>query len=304
MRLSGLRAFMGILAVIMVGMLVAISPGLAYGQSIFQIKGSDTMVNMVQRLAEVYMKTHPGTSLAVTGGGSGTGIAALINGKVDIANSSRAIKEKEVEQAKARGVSPVGFVIAMDGLSVITHESNPLDSLTVEQIGRIFKGEVTNWKQVGGPDLLISLYGRQSNSGTFVYFRERVLKGDYSQRMKRMNGNAQIVEAVKRDRAAIGYVGVGYVKDEASGKVVAGIKPLAIRSKAGAPAASPLDAEAVKAGHYPLARPLNQYTNGEPKGAILDFIRWETGEEGQRVAVEMGFFPITTHYARQNAKSL
>jgi len=304
MRQSRLREVLRIYVMVTVGMLLAIIPSLAFGGGFLQVKGSDTMVNVVQRLAEVYMETHPGASLAVTGGGSGTGIAALINGKVDVANSSRAIKSKEVKKAKARGIDPVGFAIAMDGLSVITHESNPVNFLTVEQIGRIFKGEITNWKQVGGPSLAISMYGRQSNSGTFVYFRDHVLKGDYSTRVKRMNGNAQIVEAVRRDRGGIGYVGVGYVKDMATGSLVKGLKPLLIRQAAGAPAASPLDTEAVKSGHYPLARPLFQYTNGKPTGAVRDFIRWETGQEGQRVAVEMGFYPITVHYAKQNEKNL
>lgn len=291
-------------ALILVGTLLAVLPSLVFGENYLQVKGSDTMVNLVQRLSEVYMEGHPGASLAVTGGGSGTGIAGLINGKVDIADASRAIKGKEVKTAEERGIKPVGFVIAMDGLSVITHASNPVDFLTVDQVGRIFKGEITNWRQVGGPDLAISAYGRQSNSGTFVYFRDHVLKGDYSAKVKRMNGNAQIVEAIRRDKGGIGYVGVGYVKNTETGDVVEGLKPLMVRQGPGAPAASPLDAEAVKSGHYPIARPLFQYTNGTPKGAVADFIRWETGEEGQKVAVEMGFYPITLTYAKQNEKNL
>lgn len=298
------REILRVWALVLVGALLAVTPSLVFGQSYLQVKGSDTMVNLVQRLSEVYMEGHKGASLAVTGGGSGTGIAALINGKVDIADASRSIKDKEVQKAKERGISPVGFVIAMDGLSVITHESNPAEFLTVDQVGRIFKGEITNWKQLGGPDLAISMYGRQSNSGTFVYFRDHVLKGDYSAKVKRMNGNAQIVEAVRRDKGGIGYVGIGYVKDTETGRVVKGLKPLMIRKGPGAPAASPLDPEAVRSGAYPIARPLFQYTNGTPKGAIADFIKWETGEEGQKVAVEMGFYPITVTYAEENAKKL
>jgi phosphate transport system substrate-binding protein len=274
------------------------------GGGFLQIKGSDTEVNLVQRLAEVYMEKHPSAFIAVTGGGSGTGIAALINGKLDIADSSREIKAREIEQARARGVEPVGFVIAMDGLSIIVPSSNPVKSLTVEQVGRIFRGEITNWNQLGGPDMPISIYGRQSNSGTFVYFRDHILKGNYSSRMKRMNGNAQIVEAVRRDRAGIGYVGVGYVKDEATGQAVKGIKPLIISREKGAPGASPLDAAAVESGEYPVARPLNQYTNGKPTGAVREFISWEISEEGQKVAVEMGFFPITPKYREQNRRNM
>ncbi len=286
-------------AIIVCGIL-SMSPSLSLGGGFLQVKGSDTMVNLVQRLAEVYMEKHPSASIAVTGGGSGTGIAALINGKLDIADSSRKIKAKEIDRARARGIEPVGFVIAMDGLSVITHSSNPLESLTVEQVGRIFRGEITNWNQIGGPDMPISLYGRQSNSGTFVYFRDHILKADYSSRMKRMNGNAQIVEAVRRDHGGIGYVGVGYVKDQSTGQAVEGIRPLIISREKGAPGVSPLDAAAVESGEYPIARPLYQYSNGKPTGAAGDFIRWETGQEGQKVAVEMGFFPIAAEYREQN----
>lgn len=301
---SRLKDVFRIWALILAGTLLAVLPSLVFAETFLQVKGSDTMVNLVQRLSEVYMEAHPGTSLAVTGGGSGTGIAALINGKVDVANSSRSIKSKEVDKAKAHGIEPLGFVIAMDGLSVVVHEASPIHTLTVDQVGSIFKGEITNWRQVGGPDLPISMYGRQSNSGTFVYFRDHLLKGDYSAKVKRMNGNAQIVEAVRRDRSGIGYVGVGYVQDKATGAVVKGLKPLKISLKTGAPAASPLDPEAVRSGTYPIARPLFQYTNGRPKGDVADFIRWETGEEGQKVAVEMGFYPITVTYAKQNEKNL
>lgn len=304
MRRDGYKQVLRIWTMLLVGALLAATPALVSGQTFIQVKGSDTEVNLVQRLAELYMEDHPGVAFAVTGGGSGTGIAALINGKVDIANSSRAIKDKEIEQARARGVEPVAFVIAMDGLSVIVHESNPLESLTVDQVARIFKGEITNWNQVGGPDLAITMYGRQSNSGTYVFFRDDVLKGDYSGRVRRMNGNAQIVEAVRRDKSGIGYVGVGYVKDEETGSPVEGLKPLKIRRAAGAPAASPLDPEAVCSGDYPIARPLYQYTDGAPTGVVADYIRWVMGEEGQKVAVEMGFYPITAKYAEQNKKNL
>lgn len=298
------REVLRIWVMVLVVTLLVVTPSLVFGEAFLQVKGSDTMVNLVQRLSEVYMEGHKGASLAVTGGGSGTGIAALINGKVDLADASRSIKDKEVKKAEERGISPVGFVIAMDGLSVITHASNPLNFLTVNQIGSIFKGEITNWKQLGGPNMPISMYGRQSNSGTFVYFRDHVLKGDYSAKVKRMNGNAQIVEAIRRDRGGIGYVGVGYVKNTETGAVIKGLKPLMVRKGSGAPATSPLDPEAVKSGHYPIARPLFQYTNGTPKGAIADFIKWEMGDEGQKVAVEMGFYPITVTYAEENAKKL
>ncbi len=262
-----------------------------------QIKGSDTLINLVQRLAEVYMQKNPGKYIAITGGGSGTGIAALINGKCDIANASRLMKSKEITQANERGISPKRAVIAMDGLSVITNGQNPVDGLTMEEIGRIFRGEITNWKEVGGDNMSIALYGRQSNSGTFVFFRDAVLKGDYSQKMKRMNGNAQIVEAIKQDVSAIGFVGVGYVKNEG------GLNVVKVASRPGADYASPLNAIDVKTGKYPISRPLNQYINGRAEGAIRDFIAFELSEEGQEIVQEEGFFPIPDEYKRFNSKS-
>jgi phosphate transport system substrate-binding protein len=269
-----------------------------WAQDMLQIKGSDTLINLVQRLAEEYMEKYPGEYIAVTGGGSGTGIAALINGKCDIANASRLMKSKEVEQANGRGVDPKRVVIAMDGLSVIVHKDNPVDRLTMDQIGKIFRGEVTNWREVGGKDAPITLYGRQSNSGTFVFFRDAVLKADYSQKMNRMNGNAQIVEAVRQDVSGIGYVGVGYVKD------VQGLTVLKVASSAKADYASPLSTSDVKSGKYPIARPLNQYINGSPQGKVKAFLDFELSAEGQRIVEEEGFFQVPQEYEEFNAKSL
>ena len=272
--------------------------GGAHARGMLQIKGSDTLINLVQRLSEVYMETNPGKYIAVTGGGSGTGIAALINGKCDIADASRNMKAKEVDQARSAGVDPRRIVIALDGLSVIVNKDNPVTGLTMDQIGKIFRGEITNWKDAGGEDMPVNLYGRQSNSGTFVLFMDMVLKGDYSPRMKRMNGNSQIVEAIKADKTGIGYVGVGYVKN------AEGITVLGVASKAGAPYASPLNSEDVNSGRYPIARPLNQYVNGEPKGDVLEFIKFELGPEGQKIVEEEGFFPIPKEYAEANKKNL
>lgn len=263
-----------------------------------QIKGSDTMVNLVQRLAEVYMEQNPGKQVAVTGGGSGTGIAATINGKCDIANASRGMKESEVSQAMAKGVNPTRIVIAMDGLSVITHGSNKIDRLTVDQLGKIFRGEKTNWSEVGGADMPITLYGRQSNSGTFVFFMDNVLKGDYSPRMNRMNGNSQIVAAVKNDPSAIGYVGVGYVK-----KSQAGLKVLKVARNATAVYGDPLNENDVKSGVYPIARPLNQYVDGVPSGAVKEFLAFELGAGGQKVVEELGFFSVPKDYQEYNKKA-
>lgn len=263
------------------------------------IKGSDTCVNLVQRLAEVYMESHR-VPIAVTGGGSGAGIAALINGTIDIANSSREIKEAEIKQAKARGIEPVEFAIAVDGLSIIVHQANPVKQLTIDEVGRIFKGEITNWSQVGGPNRPITLYGRQSNSGTYVFMQEHVLKGDYSPRMNQMNGNAQIVEAVRRDQSAIGYVGVGYVEGAAG----QGLTVLAISGAKGKPAYSPLKRANVETGAYPIARPLLQYSKGKPVGAAREFILWELSPAGQQVVVQEGFFPVGKEAMARNMAHL
>ena len=186
-------------------------------------------------------------------------------------------------------------------MALIVHHSNLVDSLTLDEVARIYKGEITNWKDVGGPNLDISLYGRTSASGRYIYFRDNVLKGDYSPEMKGMVGTAHIVEAVKRDKAGIGYVGIGYVVDE-QGKVVSGIKVLNLARDKDAPAVTPLDAENVKSGLYPLSRPLYQYTNGKPKGKILEFIRFELSKEGQELVSREGYYPVSPEYMEMNRR--
>ena len=176
-------------------------------------KGSDTLLVLAQRWAEEYMKTHRNVQIAVSGGGSGTGIAALINGQIDIADASREMTQKELEQAKANGINPVEWKVALDGITAIVNPSNPTTQLTIEQLGLIYRGNVTNWKELGGPDLRIVTYGRQSNSGTYVYWKERVLGNkDYRADMQSLNGNSDIVDAVSKDKAGIGYVGIAYAE--------------------------------------------------------------------------------------------
>lgn len=280
-----------------IGIMVSLAIN-AYAQEMIQIKGSDTLINLVQRLAESYMEKNPNKVIAITGGGSGTGIAALINGKCDIANASRLMKDKEIAQAQENGVDPKRIVVAIDGLSVITNIKNRVNKLTVDEVGKIFRGEVTNWKELGGDNIPITLYGRQSNSGTYEFLRGVVLKGDYSSQMRRMNGNAQIVEAVKQDISGIGYVGVGYVKNEK------GVNVVNIATRAGTEYVSPLNLNDVKSGKYPITRPLNQYIDGVPLGDTLDFILFELSEEGQRVVEEEGFFSLPDEYREFNNRSL
>jgi len=273
-------------------------------KKMLQIKGSDTMVNLVQILAEEYMAKNPGTALAVLGGGSGTGITAIINQTCDIANHSREWKQKEIDLAWEKGVKPRFFVIAVDGLSIIVHESNPLAKLTVEELSAIYRGEIKNWKMVGGPDKPVSLYGRQSNSGTYVFMQEHVLGNkNYSTDMKEMNGNAQIIEGILQDEGGIGYVGVGYLFDK-DGKVRKGIKVLNVAKDSKSQAYSPLDRAAVDTGDYPVARPLYQATKGKPDGVAAAFIAWETGPEGQIIVEREGFFTIGAKYKEQNEKDI
>jgi phosphate transport system substrate-binding protein len=272
-------------------------------KELIQIKGSDTLINLVQKLAEDYMAKYKDTDIAVTGGGSGTGIAALLNQKTDIADASRSIKGKEVKKAESKGIKVISAVIAMDGLSVITNESNPVKNLTVDQVGKMYRGEITNWKDIGGPDLKVTLYGRQSNSGTFVFFRKAVVKADYSQKMLRMNGNSQIVEGVRSDKGGIGYVGVGYVKDKKTGGVVKGINVIMIAKDAHSAPGSPLDTQAVVTGTYPLVRPLFQYMDSNIKPSAKKFVEWELSKTGQDIAVEMGFYPVTEKYKKSNMKN-
>ncbi len=288
------------ISVVLCGLLI--TTGLYAAGRLVQVKGSDTMVNLVQILAEQYMEKKPGEAIAVTGGGSGVGIAALINGTVDIADHSRSLKDKEYASCKENGVVPTTIVIGIDGLSVIVNGKNPLDSLSMEDIGRIYLGQLSVWKQVGGPDKGITLYGRQPNSGTYDFFLEHVLGNkDYSPKMKQMNGNAQIVEAVKADEGAIGYVGVGYLFDE-SGAVQKGIKVLKVSHKGG-PAYSPLNKDDVRAGRYPIARPIFQTFNGTPKATVKDFIAFELGPDGQKIVEDEGFFTVAGQYLEDNKKA-
>jgi phosphate transport system substrate-binding protein len=266
--------------------------GLLLGAKMIQIKGSDTMVNLVQILAEEYMAKEPGTPIAVLGGGSGTGITGLINQTCDIANSSREWRPKEIDQAWDKGVSPRPFIVAVDGLSIVVNEKNPVEQLSKAQVGALYRGEIKNWQAVGGAKLAVSLYGRQSNSGTYVFMQEFVLGNkNYSTDMKEMNGNAQIIEGILQDEGAVGYVGVGYLFDE-NKQIRKGLKVLKISTEANGTGYLPTDKAAVDSGAYPIARPLFMATAGKPKGAIAAFLQWVVGPEGQAIVEREGFFVV------------
>jgi len=260
------------------------------------VKGSDTILNLVQNLAEAFSTAQPDVTVSVTGGGSGVGINAIMSSETDIADASRSIKSKEITTARSNGVNPTEYVIAIDGVCIIVNASNSVEKLTLDQFSQLYQGKIANWSQVGGPNKKVSLYGRQPSSGTFVYVRDEAVKAEYSASMRQMNGNAQIVEAVKGDEGGIGYVGVGYAREQ-------GIKVLKL-SKDGNNYYSPLDKSAVDAGTYPLARPLFQYTNGKAKGDARAFIQFELSEAGQKIVSDQGFYPVTEGYQARNEANL
>lgn len=293
-----MNKFLSVLIAFALSFLCASACMAASQQKMIQIKGSDTLINLVQKMAEEYMAKYPDISIAVTGGGSGTGIAGLVNKKCDIANASRGMKSSEVADANNKGVDPKRIVVAIDGLCVVVNCNNPVTQLTVEQIGKIYRGETTNWKDVGGNDSPITLYGRQSNSGTYDFMKENVMYGEYSPSLKSMNGNAQIIESIKQDVSGIGYVGVGYAKE------ATGITALKVAMNSSMGYISPFNSTDVRNGKYPITRPLNQYIDGTPQGAVKDFILFELGSEGQKIVEKEGFFPIPEEYQRYNDQTL
>lgn len=247
------------------------------------VKGSDTMVILSQKWAELYMKSNPNVSVQVTGGGSGTGISALINGATDIANSSRPMKKSEMDKLKQR-YNTLGIEIpcAKDGITVYLHETNKINELSLKQLSDIFAGRVTNWKEVGGPDANIKLYGRENSSGTYVYFKDNVVKGDYAASCQTLPGTAAVVNAVKKDKMGIGYGGAAYA---------AGVKHCNVKKDNNSPAYEPT-AENIKSGKYPVSRYLYMYTRNKPSGEIKKFIDWILSAEGQKVVTEVGYFPV------------
>ncbi len=247
-----------------------------------QVKGSDTMVNLMSNLAEEYMKAHPGTMVAVTGGGSGTGIAALLNGTTDICAASRAFKDEEIKLAESKNITPTPVTVGLDGLAVMVNPKNPLSELTIEQLRKIYTGEYTNWSDVGGSSKPIVLLSRESNSGTYVYFQEHVLnKADYAKTAMLLPSTAAITKSVSEDAAAIGYGGIAYAEHAA-------VKMIKVKTSADAPAVAP-STETVLNGTYPISRPLYLYTNGQASGDVKAFINFVMSDAGQKILTETGY---------------
>jgi phosphate transport system substrate-binding protein len=248
------------------------------------IKGSDTMVIMNARLAEAFMAKNPGTQIQVTGGGSGVGVAALINGTTEIAASSRPIKPSEVDKLKSRFATlGVSVPVARDGLAVYLNTANGIETLTLQQISDVFTGKITNWKQLGGKDATIILYSRENSSGTYQYFKDFVLKGkDYSPRAQTLQGTAAVVNAVAKDPNGIGYGGAAYAK---------GVKFARVQKDAKSPAHLPT-LETVRSGAYPISRFLYFYLRAQPKGETKKFIDFILSAEGQGIVSKVGYFPV------------
>jgi len=249
------------------------------------VKGSDTMVQLGQAWAEAFMKEHPDIQVSVTGGGSNTGIAALLNRGTDVCNASRQIKPEELEQAKQKGLDVKEFIVAQDALSVIVHPSNPVTELTLAQIKDIYTGKTTNWKELGGPDRPIVLNSRETSSGTYTFFTEHVLgKGvPMSEKAMLQPATSEIVRTVAQDAGGIGYVGLGYVTKE--------VKALRIKKDASAPAVEGTVANVLNKS-YPLARPLYEYTAVEPTGVVKTWLDWVMSDKGQEIVKKLDFVPI------------
>lgn len=255
-----------------------------------QIKGSDTMVNLGQAWAEEFNKLHPEINIAVTGGGSGTGIVALLNGTADIAECSRAMENKELTLAKSKGIAPYEQIVALDGIAVVVHPDNPVCNLTMDQLRDIFMGNIKNWKELGGINKKIVILSREVNSGTHLFFKEHVLrkgnpKGpeEFSPYALLMSSSQAIADEVSNNENAVGYYGMGYISP--SQKIIAVAKDN--NSNFVEPTI-----EAIKNNSYPISRPLYIYTNGEPKGSVKDFVDFIYSEQGQEIVKQTDFVPI------------
>jgi len=246
------------------------------------IEGSDTIVNMAQAWAEKFQTDNPNVTISVKGGGSGNGIAALINGTVDFADASREIKPEEIDQAKKNNVDPVATVVAKDGISVVVNPANTMSDITIDQLGKVYRGEITNWKDLGGADKPIVLLGRDTSSGTYEFFQTAVVGKDkkYAKTMRNLGSNQEIVAEVEGNPNAIGYVGLGYAQQ--AGDKVTRLKVNGVEDTVAN----------VKSKSYPLSRDLYMYSNGQPRDLGKAYIDWILGTDGQKVVQDQGFVTV------------
>ena len=252
--------------------------GSALASETIVVKGSTTVLPVAQAAAEAYMKLHPGVNISISGGGSGNGVKALVDKSTDIANASRFIKDKEITLATEKGVYPIPHRVAIDAIVPIVHPKNPVVDLTIEQLSLIYQGKIKNWKEVGGDDLKIVVVSRDTSSGTYEVWEEKVLhKARVTPRAQLQASNGAIVQAVSKNKYAIGYVGFGYLNKS--------VKPLNV----GGIVAS---VETALSGVYPVARPLFMFTDGWPTGAVSSFINYIVSKEGQEIVKKEGFIPL------------
>jgi len=265
----------------LISVLLFLPHGVMAGQ--ITVKGSDTMVRLCQRLAEEYMKGHKQTVIQVSGGGSSSGIAALINGSTRICASSRPLTDAEIHIAATKGIKVHQLVVALDGIAIFLHKSNPIADLTLAQLREIYTDSITNWKDLGGPDQPIILYGRENNSGTYTYFQQQILGGeDFAERCEPLPGTASVVHAVAHDANGIGYGGIAWAT---------AIKYAGIKINDSVQAVLP-SAATVSDRSYPISRELYFFLNGEPTGETKEFIDWALSSAGEKVVVESGFVPV------------
>jgi len=286
-----MRNKIGLISIVLCfSLVVVLLNGCGSSRKAIQIKGSDTMVNLAQAWAEAFMKDNPTLSVAITGGGSGTGIAALISGSTDIAQASRNMEPKEIEMAQKKGVNPKEIHVANDGITIVVNPSNPVDKLNIKQLSDIYTGKITNWSEVGGPDKKIVALSRERNSGTHVFFLEHVVKlgnskseNEFSPSILMMPSSQAIVEEVSSNSQAIGYVGLGYLTNKE--------KSLAIAKDEKSAYVEPT-VKSVTSKQYPISRSLLFYTNGEPTEKIKPFIDFVLSPAGQAIVLKMDFVPL------------
>ncbi|MHB1341250.1 MAG: phosphate ABC transporter substrate-binding protein [Coriobacteriia bacterium] len=246
------------------------------------IQGSDTLLNVASAWSEAFMDANAGVDISVQGGGSGTGIAALLNGTVDFANASRGIKDEEITDAQSKGIDPVEHKVAIDGIAVVVNPANGVGALTLEQLGKIFRGEIKNWSEVGGSDMEIVLLSRDSSSGTYEYFKEAVVasedeNAEYAASAKLLPSNQAIADEVKANEAGIGYIGLGYLTPDVKVVAIDGVEA---------------SLETAADGTYPISRYLYMYSNGEVDGVMKAYLDWILGSEGQQLVEDEGFVPL------------
>ena len=264
---------------------------LAAAGSNITIKGSDTLVRLGQRWAEEYMTINKDIVIQVSGGGSGTGIAALLNGTTDVCQASRDMKEKEYKLAAKKGIDVYRISVALDGIAVFLHQDNSVDELSFSQLKGMYTGAITNWNEVGGPDHRIILYGRENNSGTYAFFKKKVLnKEDYSDYTQTLPGTAAVVNAVSKDKNGIGYGGIAWAK---------GVKFAAVKKDVDSQAIKP-SLETVSNGTYPISRELYWFFNGTPKGEIKKLVNWALSADGQKIAEDIDYVPLSKELALKN----